>query len=121
MIAIGVGCRRGVSAAAIEGLVGEVLARVPAGERRLFTIVDKEGEAGLIEAAVRLGLELTFVARDALRGQAGLVRTPSPAAEATFGVPSVAEAAALAGAGAGASLIVSRVIREGVTCAVAVS
>lgn len=121
MIAIGVGCRRGASAAAIEGLVGEVMATVPIGERRLFTIVDKEGEPGLIEAAGRLGLTLTFVARDVLRRQAGLVRTPAPAAEAAFGVPSVAEAAALAGAGAGASLIVKRMIRDGVTCAVAVS
>jgi cobalt-precorrin 5A hydrolase len=121
MIAIGVGCRRGTSAAAIERLVGEVMATVPSGERRLFTIADKANEPGLTEAAGRLGLQLTFLARAALRRQTALVRTPSPAAEATFGVPSVAEAAALAGAGAGASLIVKRMVRAGVTCAVAVS
>ena len=92
MIAIGVGCRRGASAAAIEGLVLAALGDLPAGGRRLFTIADKAGEAGLIEAAGRLGLELVFVDRGLLRAQAALVRTPSRAAEAAFGVPSVAEA-----------------------------
>ncbi len=121
MIAIGIGCRRGVPAHAIEAMVRPLLAQnagaAPAG---LFTIADKAGEPGLVEAASRLGLGLTFLTREALRAQAPGVRTRSPRSEAEFGVPSVAEAAALAGAGTNATLIVPRVAAGGVTCAVAV-
>jgi cobalt-precorrin 5A hydrolase len=119
MIAIGVGCRRCTPAAAIEALIREALDRTDARATALFTIEDKAGEAGLIEAAKRLGLSLTFLARDALRAQTPRVRTRSRRAEAEFGVPSVAEAAALAGAGANAALIVPRIAADGVTCAIA--
>jgi cobalt-precorrin 5A hydrolase len=119
-IAIGVGCRLGCSTGAIEALVGRALDRLPAVERLgLFTIQDKTGGIGLIEAASRLGLELVFLSRDALRAQAPFVRTRSAQAMTRFGVPSVAEAAALAGAGADAVLIVPRIIGDGATCAVA--
>ena len=51
-IAIGVGCRLGCSADAIEVLVRQALDRAPASKRLgLFTIIDKSGEPGLIEAA----------------------------------------------------------------------
>jgi cobalt-precorrin 5A hydrolase len=122
MIAIGVGCRCGTSADAIETLVRQALTRAPStGTRSLFTIEDKSSEPGLVEAAGRLGLALVFVTRAALRDQAPRIQTPSPHSEARFGVPSVAEAAALAGAGPHAALIVPRITRAGVTCAVAVA
>ncbi len=122
MIAIGIGCRRGVSANAIEALVRRSLAQVAgAPPNAIFSIEDKAGEAGLVEAASHLGLSLTFLTRDALRAQASSVRTRSPRAEAEFGVPCVAEAAALAGAGAHATLVVPRVAAGGVTCAIAVA
>jgi cobalt-precorrin 5A hydrolase len=119
MIAIGVGCRRGTHAAAIEFLVRQALSQVATCQPALFSIEDKAGEPGLIEAAQRLNLTLTFLTRDALRAQAPDVQTRSPRAEAEFGVSSVAEAAALAGAGAHAALIVPRIARQGVTCAIA--
>jgi cobalt-precorrin 5A hydrolase len=119
MIAIGIGCRRDASAAAIEELVRRVMAGVPAaGCPALFSIEDKAQEFGLIEAARRLGMTLTFLSRDDLRRQPA--QTRSRAAEAAFGVPSVAEAAALAGTGPDARLLVARVAEAGVTCAVAV-
>jgi cobalt-precorrin 5A hydrolase len=119
-IAIGVGCRLGCRAEAIEALVRQALDRVPDARRPgLFTIRDKNGEPGLAEAADHLGLELVFLSRDALREQARSVVTRSPRAEARFGVPSVAEAAALAGAGAGSVLLVPRISGQGATCAVA--
>jgi cobalt-precorrin 5A hydrolase len=122
MIAIGIGCRRGVPARAIEALIRRALTQASAATvGGLFTIEDKAGEPGLIEAANRLGLSLTFVGRDALRAQASHVQTRSPRAEAEFGVPSVAEAAALAGAGANANLIVPRIAADGVTCAIAIA
>ena len=85
----------------------------------LFTLVDKMGESGLVEAASRLGLELTFLSRDALGAAADRIQTPSRRAEAEFGVPSVAEAAALVGAGPDAVLLVPRIADGGATCAIA--
>jgi cobalt-precorrin 5A hydrolase len=121
-IAIGVGCRRGSLADAIEAVVRLALDRAPEAERLgLFTIRDKAGEAGLTKAADRLGLDLIFLTRDALREQAAFVRTQSAQSQSRFGVPSVAEAAALAGAGNPSVLIVPRIARNGVTCAVAES
>ena len=118
--AIGIGCRSGTRAEAIERLVHEALALAPdVRPRAMFTINDKVGESGLIEAAQRLALNLLFLSRDTLRGQQAMVRTWSHHAERRFGVGSVAEAAALAGAGAGSVLIVQRMSRDGVTCAIA--
>jgi cobalt-precorrin 5A hydrolase len=80
------------------------------------------GEAGascLIEAARRLGVELVGLPAAALRDQSARVVTPSPGSERRFGVPSVAEAAALAGAGAGARLLARRIAARGATCAIA--
>jgi cobalt-precorrin 5A hydrolase len=121
-IAIGVGCRLGSSANAIEALVRHALDRTPPAERLgAFTIEDKSSEPGLIAAARSLGLDLVFLARDALREQAPFVQTRSIRSETQFGVPSVAEAAALAGAGPGGVLIFPRIVSQGVTCAIAQS
>ncbi|HEX3574249.1 MAG TPA: cobalamin biosynthesis protein [Rhodopila sp.] len=119
-IAIGVGCRLGCPVEAVEALIRQALDRAPNAERLgLFTIRDKQGEWGLITAADRLGLPLVFLSRDALLEQAPFVQTRSLRAEGLFGVPSVAEASALAGAGVGAALIVPRIASQGVTCAIA--
>jgi len=119
-VAIGVGCRKDCAADAIEALVRRALGQVPAAAPLgLFTLVDKSGEAGLIEAADRLGLDLTYLPRETLRSRAAAVQTPSPHAETLFGVPSVAEAAALAGAGPKSVLIVARIAADGATCAIA--
>jgi cobalt-precorrin 5A hydrolase len=121
-VAIGVGCRLGSSANAIEALVRHALDHIlPAERLGVFTIRDKSNEPGLIAAARRLGLDLIFLTPDELREQAPFVHTHSIGSEARFGVPSVAEAAALAGAGAGGVLIVPRVVSQGVTCAIAQS
>jgi cobalt-precorrin 5A hydrolase len=121
-IAIGVGCRLGTSANAIEALVRHALDRTAPAERLgIFTIRDKSSEPGLITAARRLGLDLIFLTRDALREQAPFIQTPSVRSTTRFGVPSVAEAAALAGAGTGGVLIFPRIVSQGVTCAIAQS
>jgi len=117
-LAIGVGCRRGASAEAIARLVG-VATEGLAPAIGLFTIEDKRGEAGLSDAAERLALPLVFLHRAALSAMADRVATPSPAALARFGVPSVAEAAALAAFDGRARLVVPRRAEEGVTIAVA--
>jgi len=129
-IAIGVGCRLGCSADAIEALIHQALDRMPAlvsgrlsrtTSPGLFSIADKQEEPGLAEAACRLGFDLTFLARAALCEQESRVRTRSAASRRRFAVPSVAEAAALAGAGPGAMLLVARLAQGGATCAIAVS
>ncbi len=119
-IAIGVGCRLGSTADAIEALVRQAVAQASDAERLgLFSICDKRGEPGLIEAASRLGLALFWLSHDVLRDQDPFVRTRSARVQARFGVRSVAEASALAGAGAGSALIVPRIAARGVTCAIA--
>lgn len=121
MIAIGIGCRKGASKDAIVALVSDALAQL-AEERigaKLFTAENKRDETGLIAAARELALPLYFLSLDALRAVADRITTHSDAAERALGVPSVAEAAALAGCGAGGELLVPRVTSDGVTCAIA--
>nr|WP_181706432.1 cobalamin biosynthesis protein [Chthonobacter rhizosphaerae] len=118
LLAVGLGCRSGVSADAVVRLVEDALSRVAGPLLGLFTMAGKEQEPALSEAAVRLGLPLVYLPRATLQAVEG-GETRSERVVALFGVPSVAEAAALAGAGAGARLVVPRITAEGVTCAVA--
>jgi cobalt-precorrin 5A hydrolase len=123
VVAIGIGCRAGAAGEAIAALARRALeeAGAPEGERRMFTLVAKADEPGLIEAARLLGAELTPLSLAALNAQVGRILTPSAAARARFGAPNIAEAAALAGAGEGGRLIGPRLKADGVTCAVALS
>jgi cobalt-precorrin 5A hydrolase len=119
-IAIGVGCRLGCPADAIEFVVRQALEQISvAGAQGLFTIQDKAREPGLLEAARHLRLDLVPLSREALQAQTAGIRTRSDRAELLFGVASVAEAAALAGAGENAVLIVPRIANQRATCAVA--
>ncbi len=121
MIAIGVGCRRGCASEAIVALVRRALQGCEdiEGPRRLFSLAEKSDEPGLLEAARVLGYELTFLPREALAAVASRVATHSAAAQDRFGLPSVAEAAALVGGGEGAELRTPRLAENGATCAVA--
>lgn len=129
MLAIGIGCRIGATAETIAALVRRALERAVAampGElpargirAALFTAVEKQGEAGLREASVLLSMPLVFLPRAALVEHADDAATRSERVVALFGVPSLAETAALAGAGMGSRLLVTRIASDGVTCAVA--
>jgi cobalt-precorrin 5A hydrolase len=116
VIAAGLGCRRGVSAAAILALAEQV---GPADV--LAAPAFRRDEPGIAEAAATLGLTLLWIEHAALKGEQGRCLTRSARAEAEVGLASVAEAAALAGAGAGSRLIVPRMSGEGVTLALAES
>ena len=119
-VAIGIGCRKGYPADAIETLILRALRDAPAATPiGLFTVCDKAGEAGLIEAARRLSLSLSYLSREKLRERSDAIQTPSKRAEALFGVVSVSEAAALAGAGPNSALIVPRLADRGAACAIA--
>jgi cobalt-precorrin 5A hydrolase len=123
IVAIGVGCRAGVAGAAIAALARRAFeeAGAPEGERRMFTLAAKADEPGLVEAARIIGVALTPLPLAALSAQAARILTPSAAAQARFGAPNIAEAAALAGAGEGGRLIGSRLAADGATCAIALS
>jgi cobalt-precorrin 5A hydrolase len=119
-VAVGIGCRKGCPGDAIEALVRRALGQTAdAAPTGLYSVIDKQDEPGLAEAAGRLGLELTFLSRDVLRECDADIQTRSPHAERVLGIASVAEAAALAGAGPGSVLVVPRIAAGGATCAIA--
>lgn len=129
MLAIGVGCRSGVNAEMVVALVRRALDRaaslMPEGlpmrglRAAMFTAVEKQGEVGLREAATLLAMPLVFLPKAALVAFSDAAETRSERVVQLFGVPSLAETAALAGAGAGSHLLVARIAADGVTCAVA--
>ncbi|MBS1371888.1 MAG: precorrin-4 C(11)-methyltransferase [Lentisphaeria bacterium] len=118
--ALGIGCRRGVSAETIGALVDKVLKRkniawesvVAAGTAEL-----KRDEAGLLAFAETRGVPLRFFGAEELN--AVDVPNPSAAAASHVGIRSVSEAAALLAAGPGAELVVEKTAAESVTVAVA--
>ena len=117
--AIGVGCRRGGPAAAVLAVVKEACDGLDLTGAGLFTIEAKRHEGGLHEAAAALGLPLIFLPVDDLASAAGRVSYRSTRVADAVGVSSVAEAAALAGAGPGSRLVVPRLAHAAATCAVA--
>jgi len=123
IVAIGVGCRAGVTGETIAALARRALdeTAAPEGEIGMFTLAAKVDEPGLIEAARILGVAITPLPLAALNAQAGRILTPSAPAQARFGAPNIAEAAALAGAGVGGRLLGPRLAADGVTCAIALS
>lgn len=121
LFAIGLGARRGVAAQDIVDLVRRVAEthKIDLRHARLCTLESKAEEAGLHEAARQLGVELVFLPLAALRARRGAAATHSPRVQAMFGVGSVAEAAALVGAGPGSRLVAPRVTTPVVACALA--
>ncbi len=122
VIAIGVGCRKACARADIVALVQNTLEGldIQSSPRRMFTLVDKQGDPEIAAAAALLKLDLVFLSRGALAATTPRVLTKSAAARRRFGLPSVAEAAALAGAGPNGRLLGPRRTGVGVTCAIAV-
>ncbi|MFC8451477.1 cobalamin biosynthesis protein [Kitasatospora sp. NPDC057223] len=105
-VVVGVGARRGVTAAEVLALIGEGLAEAGltvAAVHRLATLDARTGEPGLRQAAAALGVPLLGHPAAVLAA----VRVPGPSARvlARVGTPSVAEAAALAGLRGGELLV----------------
>jgi cobalt-precorrin 5A hydrolase len=122
MIVAGVGCRKGVRAADIEAAIMAALARagVAASELRLIaTSAAKGGEPGIAAASSAIGVPLVLIPQDDLTAAGTRVTTRSERVIAVAGVPSVAEAAALAAGGPAARLIAPRVAVGTATCALA--
>jgi cobalt-precorrin 5A hydrolase len=126
VIAAGIGCRRGCSADDVLAALERALSaaeRAPDEVHALFVPDSKRAEPGLVAAAARLDKPLLALTTETLQLQAGATLTSSTHALRHFGVGSVAEAAALAGAchvGAGpARLLGPRCVAGGATCALA--
>ena len=112
----GVGCSRGASAGEILALLDRSLEGAGLSKKSvaaLASIEAKSDEAGLLEAAERLGVPLRFYAAGELSAME--VPNPSSVVEGAVGTPSVAEASVLAG---GADLVVEKKKSENATVAV---
>lgn len=126
IIAAGIGCRMGCPGEEIAGLLSATFeeAALDEGTRRAVQLaapMRKRNEAGVAEAARLLALPLRFVDDSALDAVQDRVQTCSARVEAAVGVASVAEAAALATAGPGSTLLLPRRSTPRATCALAIS
>ncbi|MFE8987503.1 precorrin-3B C(17)-methyltransferase [Streptomyces collinus] len=99
-LVVGVGASKGAPVEEVLGLVGDALREAglsAASVAELATVDAKAEEAGIVEAARRLGVPLVTYSAQELAGID--VPNPSDAPLAAVGTPSVAEAAALVGGG----------------------
>ena len=122
VIVAGIGCRRGASAAEIEKAINAALERAGRPLAKLDLIATasiKRDEAGIAEAAKARGVRVALVDQADLELASARGATWSERVLALAGIPSVAEAAALAASGPKSRLIVQRVVVGPVTCALA--
>jgi cobalt-precorrin 5A hydrolase len=122
MIVAGIGCRKGVSSDEIGTALDTALERAGrplAKIESLATSTRKREEQGIAETAASRGLRLIFVDQADLEIASARGATWSRRVLALAGVPSVAEAAALAACGPKARLILPRIVVGPVTCALA--
>ncbi|CAL9644192.1 Siroheme synthase [Streptomyces sp. enrichment culture] len=99
-LVVGVGASKGAPVEEVLGLVGNALREAglsAASVAELATVDAKAEEAGIVEAARRLGVPLVTYSAQELAGID--VPNPSDAPLTAVGTPSVAEAAALVGGG----------------------
>lgn len=119
-IAVGIGCRKNTTAAAIRQAVEDTLAEHGLSLADISAIASagvKRHEPGLLEFAAALAIAPDFYSAEQLNA----VSTPniSPRALKEFGIASVAEAAAILASNSG-SLIIPKQARDSVTVAAAI-
>jgi cobalt-precorrin 5A hydrolase len=122
VIVAGIGCRKGASATEIEAAIAAALERAGrplAWIDLMATARAKREEKGIAQAASARGVPLIFVALADLEIASARGATWSSRVLALAGVPSVAEAAALAACGPKAKLVLPRMVLGLVTCALA--
>ena len=123
MMVAGVGCKAGASAGEIEAAIAEALACAGLSTDRLTALATsfaKRDEPGIAAAAKARGLTFVVVPQCDLEAVSERVVTRSARVQALTGVPSVAEAAALAAAGPASRLVGPRVAVGPATCALAI-
>ncbi len=122
MIVAGIGTRKGVEAAEVVTLIERAAADASIAVSDIGAIATasaKAAEPGILGAGKALGISVLCVGDAELQqGSAGGV-TQSSCSKRLFSVSSVSEAAALAAAGPGSSLLLARIKSAKVTCALA--
>jgi cobalt-precorrin 5A hydrolase len=114
----GIGCRSGVSAEQVESALAAALG--PGQSLSLIATPTAKGhEPGIIAAAAARGVPLVLISQSDLEAANAATLTHSDHSMAAMNVHSVAEAAALAGAGPQSRLLGPRVAVGPVTCALA--
>jgi cobalt-precorrin 5A hydrolase len=122
MIVAGIGCRKGASQTEVEAAIDNALAQAKLAREALCLIATSDGKAnepGIVAAAAARGVPLVRVTPTDLEAAGSRTQSSSPRVKELFGVPSVAEAAALAAGGPNAILILPRITVGPVTCALA--
>ena len=122
LIVAGIGCRRGATEKEVEAAIQAALTEVGQAQGTIGLIATsdgKGGEAGIVAAAAARRLRLVLVGPAELEAAGSRTQSSSPLVKALAGVPSVAEAAALAAGGPSAKLILPRISIGPVTCALA--
>ncbi len=118
----GLGLRPGTSEADILACLDQALSLAGlagAATPRFATLASRAAEAGIVAAAANRSAELVAVPDEALKGFEAACATRSTRIASLYGVGSVAEAAALAAAGPGGTLVQPRIATARVTCALA--
>lgn len=118
----GIGFRRAATAEAIAELIRDALARAdaePDDVRVIATALDRAGDPALRAAAAAFGLEPVGIPPEALAAYDAALSHRSERIVALRGVGCLCEAAALACAGPGGTLVLGRVANGSVTCALA--
>ena len=124
MIVAGVGCRKGAAETEIAAAITAALARAGLTSNALSLVATsaaKREEQGIAAAAAALGLPLVLVPQEDLEAAGARTATKSERVATITGVPSLAEAAALAAGGTAARLIAPRIAVGHATCALAQS
>jgi cobalt-precorrin 5A hydrolase len=122
MIVAGIGCRKGATAEEIDAAIEAALGQAGCAPEMLSLVATSDGkgnEPGIIEAAAGRDVRLVLVRPAELDASGTRTKSSSPRVRALLGIPSVAEAAALAACGPTAELIVPRLVVGPVTCAIA--
>ena len=122
MIVAGVGCRKGVQPDDVKAVILAALERagIAASELGVIATIDiKSREKGIEAAASSMRVPLVLVTPADLIAVSMRVATRCERTQALVGVPSVAEAAALAAGGPAARLIAPRIVVGPATCALA--
>ncbi|WP_245299986.1 cobalamin biosynthesis protein [Methylocystis bryophila] len=120
-LAIGVGGRRGVDPIALAALAREAAARcgVVVEGAVCAALAGREDEAEFRAASGLLSASFVLLPLEALRKRDAELLTRSPLVAAMFGVGSLVEALALAGAGEGSRLLAPRFSTDRLACAIA--
>jgi cobalamin biosynthesis protein CbiG len=122
VIVAGVGCRKGAQPSAIEAAIAAALTRCGVAQQALSLIATSErkrDEAAIAATAAALAVPLVLIPQAALKAAGKRTTTKSERVLLHTGVPSLAEAAALAAAGPGGRLLAPRVAVGVATCALA--